>query len=180
MRLCVCVWMAYTLIYVLCHKYICSVQFSHSVVSDPLWPYGLQHARLPCPSPMPRACSDSCQLSRWCHATISSSDVPFSSSLQSFPSSRTFPISQFFTSGGQNIRVLASASVLLMNIQDWFPLGWTDWISLQSKRFSRVSNTTVQKIQLFGAQLCLWSNSHIHTWLQEKQKFWLDRPLLAK
>ena len=113
-------------------------------------------ARLPCPSPTPRACSNSCPLNRWCHTTISSSVIPFSSCLQSFPASESFPVSQFFTSGGQSIRVSASASVLPMNIQDWFPLGLTGWISLQSKGLSRVfSNTIVQKHQFFGAQLSL-------------------------
>ena len=133
-----------------------SVQFSCSVVSDSLRPHGLQHARLPCPSPTPGVYSDSCLLSRWCLPTISSSVVPFFSHLQSFPASGSFQMSQFFTSGGQSIRVSASASVLPMNIQDWFPLGWTSWISLQSKGLSRVfSNTTVQKHQFFGAQLSL-------------------------
>ena len=134
----------------------CSVQFSRSVVSDSLWPYGLHHARLPCPSPTPGACSNSCALSRWCHPTISSSVVPFSSCPQSFPASGSFLISHYFASGGQIIGVSASASILPMNIQDWFPLGWTGWISLQSKGLSRVfSNTTVQKHQFFGAQLSL-------------------------
>ena len=133
-----------------------SVQFSHSVVSDSLWLHGLQHARLPCPLPTPGAYSNSCPLSWWCHPTISSSVIPFSSHLQSFPASGSFPMSQFFASGGQSIGVSASASVLPMNIQDWFPLGWTGWISLQSKELSRVfSNTTVQKHQFFGAQLSL-------------------------
>ena len=121
-----------------------SVQFSCSVISGSLWPHELQHARLPCPSPTPGACSNSCPLSRWCHSTISSSVIPFSFCLQSFPVSGSFPMSQFFTSGGQSIGVSASASVLPMNIQDWFPLGWTGWISLQSKGLSRVFfNTTV-------------------------------------
>ena len=145
-----------------------SVQFSHSVVSDSLQPCGLQHARLPCPSPMPRAYSNSCPSSRWCHPTISSSAVPFSCH-QYFPESGSFPMSQFFTSGGQSIGVSASAWVLPMNIRDWFPLGWTGWISLQSKGLSRIfSNTTVQKHQFFSAQLSFWSTSHIHTWLLEK------------
>ena len=147
----------------------CSVQFSHSIVSNSLQPHGLQHARLPCPSPTPGAYSNSCPLSQWCYSTISSSDVPFSSCLQSFPASGSFQMSQFFASGGQSIGASASASVLPMNIQNWFPLGWTGWISLLSKGFSRVfSNTTDQKHQFFGAQLSLWSNSHIHTWLLEK------------
>ena len=147
-----------------------SVQFNCSVASPwTLRAHGLQPARLPCPSPSPRACSNSCPLSRWCHTTISSSVVPFSFCLQSFPASGSFQMNWFFASGGQSIGASASASVLPMNIQDWFPLGWTGWISLQSKGFSRVfSNTTVQKHQFYGAQLCLWSNSHIHTWLLEK------------
>jgi len=119
-------------------------------------PHGLQHARLPCSSPSPGACSNSCPSSRWCHSTISSSVVPFSSCLQSFPASGSFQMSQFFTSGGQTIEVSASASVLPVNIQDWFPLGWTGWISLQSKGLSRVfSNTTIKKHHFFGAQLSL-------------------------
>ena len=121
-----------------------SVQFSHSVVSDSLQPHGLQHTRLPCTSPTPRAWSNSCPLSQWCHPTISSSVVLFSC-LQSFPASGSFQTSQFFAWGGQSSGVSASASVLPMNIQDWFPLGWTGWISLQSQGLSRVSsNTTVQ------------------------------------
>ena len=127
--------------------YLLSVQFSRSVMSDCLWPHGLQHARPPCPSPTPRVYSNSCPLSQWCHPTVSSSVVPFSSCPQSFPASRSFQMSQLLASGGQSIRVSASASVLPMNIQDWFPLGWTGWISLQSKGLSRVfSNTTVQSI----------------------------------
>ena len=133
-----------------------SDQFSSSVMSDSLWPHGLQHARPPCPSPTPGVCSNSYPLSRWSDLTIPSSVVPFSSHLQSFPSSRCFPMSQFFASGCQSIGISASASVLAMNIQDWFPLGWTSWISLQSKGLSRVfSNTIVQKHQFFGAQLSL-------------------------
>ena len=138
-------------------------QFSRSVMSDSLQPHELQHARLPCPSPTLGACSNSCPLSWWCHPTISSSVVPFSSCLQSFPASGSFPMSQFFASGGQSIGLSASASVLPKNIQDWFPLGWTGLPSLQSKGLSRVfSNTTVQKHQCFGAQFSLWSNSHNH------------------
>ena len=133
-----------------------AVQFSHSVVSNSLWPHRLQHARPPCLSPTPRVYSNSCPLSQWCHPTISSSVVPFSSRLQSFPASGFFQMSQFFTSGGQSNGVSASASVLPMNIQDWFPLGWTNWISLQSKGLSRVfSNTTVQKHQFFATQISL-------------------------
>ena len=130
-----------------------SVQFSCSVVSDSLWPNGLQHIRLPCPSPTPRAYSNSCPSHRWCHPTISSSVLPFSSRFQSFPASGPFQMSQLFASGGQSIGVSASASVLPVNIQDWFPLGW---IFFQSKGLSRVfSKTTVQKHQFFGAQLSL-------------------------
>ena len=133
-----------------------SIQFSHSVVSDSLWPHGLQHIRLPCPSPNPGACSNSCPLSWWCPPTISSSVNLFSSCLQSFPASRSFLKSQLFISGGQSIWVSASVSVCPVNIQDWFPLGWTRWISLQSKGLSRVfSSTIVQKHQFFGAQLSL-------------------------
>ena len=133
-----------------------SVQFSCSAVSNFLRPHGLQHTRLPCLSPTPGAYSNSRLLSQWCHPTISSSVVPFSSFLQSFPASGPFQMSQFFTSGDPSIGVLASASVLPMNSQDWFPLGWTGLISLQSKGLSRVfSNTTVQKHQFFGAQLSL-------------------------
>ena len=112
---------------------ISSVQFSRSVMSDSFWPHGLQHARLPCPSPTPWVYSNSCPLSWWCHPTISSSSAPFSSRLQSFPASGSFQMSQIFASGGQSIGVSASASVFPMNIQDWFPLGWTDWIYLLSK-----------------------------------------------
>ena len=116
---------------------IISFQFSRSVTSDSVQPPGLSHASLLCPSPIPGAYSNSCPSSRWCHSTISSSVIPFSSCLQSFPASGSFPVSQFFASGGQSIGV--SASVLPMNIQDWFPLGWTSWISLQSKGLSRSS-----------------------------------------
>ena len=123
-----------------------SVQFSRSVMSNSLRPHGLQHARLPCPSPTLTVHSNSCPLNQWCHPAISSSVIPFSSCLQSSPASGSFQRSQFFASGGQSIGVSASASVLPMNMQDWFPLGWTGWISLQSKGLSRVfSNTTVQK-----------------------------------
>ena len=129
-----------------------------------LWPHGLQHSRLPCPSRAPGACLDSCPSIRWCHPTISSSAVPFSSCLQSFPASGSFPVSQFFGSGGQSIGASTSTSVLPMNIRGWFPLGLTDLISLQSKGLSRVfSNTTVQKHQFFGTQLSLWPNSFTFT-----------------
>ena len=146
-----------------------SVQFSRSVVSDSLRPYESQHDRPPCPSPTPGAYSNSWPLSRWCHPAISSSVAPFSSCLQSFPASGSFPMSQLFTWGGKSIGVSASASVLPMNTQDWSPLGWTGWISLQSKGLSRVfSNTSVQKHQFFSTQLSSLSNSHIHTWPLEK------------
>ena len=142
-----------------------SVRFSRSVISDSLQLHGPQHTRPPCPSPTPRLYTDSCPSSRWCHPTISSSVIPFSCP-QSFQASRSFQMSQFFTSGGQSIGVSASTSVLPMNTQNWSPLGWTGWISLKSKGFSRVfSNTMVQKHQFFGAQLSLESNSHIHMWL---------------
>ena len=130
-------------------------------MSNSLWHYELQHTRLPYPSPTPGGYSNSCPSSRWCHPTISSSAVPFSSHLQSFPASGSFPISQFFASGGQSIRVSASASVLPMNIQDWFPLGLTGLISLQSKRLSRaIFSTTVQKHQFFSAQFLRVSFGH--------------------
>ena len=151
-----------------------SVQFSSVAQSClTLRTHGLQHARPPCPSPTPRVYSNSHPLSRWCHPTISSCVIPFSSRLQSFPASGSFQMSQFFTSGGQSIGVSASTWVLL-NIQDWFPLGLTGWISLLSKELSRVfSNTTVQKHQFSSTQLSLQSNSHIHTWLSEKPQLWL-------
>ena len=146
-----------------------SVQFSRSVVSDPLQPHESQHARPPCPSPTPGIYPNSCPLSRWCHPAISSSVVPFSSCPKSLPASGSFPMSQLFASGGQSIGVSASTSVFPMNIQDWSPLGWTGWISLQSKGLWRVfSNTTVQKHHFFSSQLSLQSNSHIHTWPLEK------------
>ena len=139
-----------------------SVQFSHSVMSDSLQPHELQHARPPCPSPTPGVCPNSCPVSRWCHLIISPTVVPFSSCLQSFPTSGSFQESQLFTLGGQSIGISASASVLPMNPQDWSPFWWTGWISLQSKGLSRVfSNTTLWKHQFFGAQPSLWSNSHI-------------------
>ena len=146
-----------------------SVQFSHSVMSNSLRLHGLQPAKPPCPSPAPRVYTNSCPLSVWCHSTISSAVVPLSSCLQSFPASGSFPISQLWTWGGQNIGVSAVTSVLPMNTQDWSPLGWTGGIFLQSRRLSRVfSNTTVQKHQFFCPQLSSPSNSHIHTWLLEK------------
>ena len=135
---------------------LCSVQFSHSVMSDSSWPHEPQHTRSPCPLPTPGVYSNSSPLSRWCHPTISSFVVPFSSNLQSFPASGSFPMSWLFASGGQSIGVSPSTSVLPMNPQDWSPLGQTGWISLQSKVLSRVlSNTTVQKHQFLGPQLSL-------------------------
>ena len=146
-----------------------SVQFSHSVVSDSLWPHELQHASPPCPSPTPGVHPNPCLLSRWCNPAITSSVVPFSSCSQSLPASGSFPMSQLFAWNGQSIGVSASASVLTMNTQDWSPLGWTGWVSLQAKGLSRLfSNTTVQKHQFFSAQLSAQSNSHIHTWPLEK------------
>ena len=135
---------------------ICKVQFNHSVVSNSLQPHEMQHSRPPCPSPPPGVHPNPCPLSRWCHPTILPSVIPFSSCLQSFPAQRSFPTSQLFVSGGQSIGISASTSVLPRNTQDWSPLGWTGWISLQSKGLSRVfSNVTVQKHQFFGAQLSL-------------------------
>ena len=138
-------------------------------MSDSLRPHEPEHARPPCLSPTPRVYPNSCPLSRWCHLTITSSVVPFSSCPQSFPASGSFEMSQPFASGGQSIGVSASTSVLPMNTQDWSPLGWTGWISLQSKGLSRVfSNTTIQKHRFFGTQLSSQSNSHIHTCPLEK------------
>ena len=146
-----------------------SVQFSRSVVSDSLWPHESQHARPPCPSPTPGVHSDSRPSSQWCHPATSSSIIPFSSCPQSLPASGSFPMSQLFAWGGQSIGVSASASVLPTNTQDWSHLGCTGLITLLSKGLSRgFSNTTVQKHRFLGAQLSLWSNSHIHTWLLEK------------
>ena len=152
-----------TILWELCkssyHEMHQSVQFSRSVVSDSLWPRESQHARPPCPSPTPRVHSNSCPLSQWCHPAISSSVIPFSSCPQSLPVSGCSPMSQLFSWGGQSPGVSASASVLPMNTQDWSPLGWTGWISLQFKGLSRVfSNTTVQNHQFFGAQLSSHSN----------------------
>ena len=147
----------------------CSVQFSHSVVSDSLRPCESQHARPPCPSPTSRVHSDLHPSSQWCHPVISSSVVPFSSCPQSLPASESFPMSQLFTRGGQSIGVSALASFFPKKFQGWSPSEWTGWISLQSKGLSRVfSNTTVQKHQFFSAQLSSQSNSHIHTWPLEK------------
>ena len=149
-----------------------SVQFSSVAQPCPTlcdWPHESQHVRPPCPSPTPGVHSDSCPWSLWCHPAISSSVVPFSSCPQSLPVPGSFPLSQLFAWGGQSTGVSALVSVLPMNTEDWSPLEWTGWISLQSKGLSRVfSNTTVQKHQLFGTQLSSQSNSHIHTWLLEK------------
>ena len=143
--------------------------FSCSVVTDSLQPPGLQHIRAPFPSPSPGACSISCPLSQWCHPTISSSVIPFSSCLQSFPASGSFPMSWLFDSVGQSIGASASASVSPMNIQGWFPLGLNGLISLLSNGLSRVfSNTIIKKHQFFSTQPSLWSNSHIHIQLLEK------------
>ena len=150
-----------------CHPV--SVQLSQSIVSDSLQPHGLPHTRLPYPSPTTGACSNLCPLSWWCHPAISSSVVPFSFCLQPFPASESFPVSQFFTSGGQSIGPSNTASALPMNIQDWFPLWLTALISLLSKGLSRVFiSTTVLKHQLLGSHPFLWSISHIHTWPLEK------------
>ena len=138
-----------------------SVQFIHLVLSDSLWPHGLQHARLLCPSPMPRACSNSCPLSQWCYLIISSSAALFSFCLQSFPPSESFPMSRLFISGGQSIGASASATVLAMNIQDWFPLGLTCLIFLLSKGLSRVlSSTAVQKSILWCSAFFMVQLSH--------------------
>ena len=150
-------------------KIFSSVQFSHSVVSDSLRPHEPQHTRPPCPSPTPGVHPNPCPSSRWCHPAISSSVVPFSSCPQPLPASEFFPMSRLFAWVGQSIGVSALASVLPMNTQDWSPLGWTGWTSLQSKGLSRVfSNTTVQKQPFFGDVKMWESNSHIHTWPLEK------------
>ena len=150
------------------HRYV-SVQFSHSVVSSSLWPHESQHSRPPCPSSTPGIFSNPCPSSWWCHPAISSSIVPFTSCSQSIPASGSFPMSQLFAWSGQSIGISASASVLPMSTQDWSPLGWTGWISLQSKGLATVfSNTTVQMHQFFSTQLSSQSNSHILTWPLEK------------
>ena len=157
------------------------LSFSRWIMSDCLQPHGPQHARLPCSLPSPTACLNSCPLRQWFHPTILSSVVPFSSCLHSCPASGSFLMSRLFASGGQSIGTSASASVLLMNIQGWLPLGLTGLSTLPSKRLSRVfSITTVQKNQFFSAQPSLWSNSHIHTRLLEKPQLWLNGLFLAK
>ena len=162
----------------MCH-YI--LQFSHSVVSDSLWPHGLQHARHPCPSPTPRVYPNPCLLSRWCHPIISFSFILIFSCLQSFPASGSLPLSQFFPSGGQSFGVSASTSVLPMNTQDWSPLGWTGWISLQSKRLSRVFSNSIVQTHKFFAFCFLYSPTltsiHEH-W--KNHSFDYEGPLLAK
>ena len=150
-------------------SFLNSVQFSHSVVSGSLRPHELQYAGPPCPPSTPRVHPNSHPSSRWCHPAISSSVIPFSSCPESLPASESFPMSQLFTWGGQSTGVSALASFVPKNTQDWSPSEWTGWISLQSKGLSRVfSNTTVQKHQFFGAHSSSQSNSHIHTWPQEK------------
>ena len=147
-------------------------------MSDSLQPHGLQHARPLCPSPTPGVYFNSCLLSWWCHPSISSSAALFSFCLQSFPASGSFPMSQLFVTGGQSFGTSASAAPLPISIQDWFPLGWTGWISLQSKGLSRIfSNTKVRTHQFVRTQPSLWSNSHIHTWLLGKPELWLYGPL---
>ena len=171
--LCFQVYRKVIYVYMCVYVYICSfsnifplsVQFSHSVVSDSLQPHESQHTRPPCLSPTPRIHPNPCSLSCWCHPTISFSIVPYSSCPQSFPASGAFQMSHLSTLGSQSIGVSASTSVPPMNTQDWSPLGWTGWLSLQSKGLSRVfSKITVQKHQFFGAQVSSQSNSHIHTY----------------
>ena len=158
-----------------------SVQFRHSFMSHSLQPHGLKHARLPCPSPIPRACSNSHPSSRWCCLTISSSIIPFFSCLQSFPASGSFPMSRFLTSGGQSIGVSASASVLPMSIQDWFPLGLPGLISLQSKGLSRIfPNITVQKHQFFWCSAFFILQLSPPYMTSGKPQLWLDEHLIGK
>ena len=158
-----------TFVYITFNYSVSSVQFSHSVMSDSLRPHESQHARPPCPSPTPGVHSDSCPSSQWCHPAISSWVIPFFSCPNFLPASESFPMSQLFTGGGQSTGVSALASFLPKNTQDWSPSEWTGWISLQSKGLSGVfSNTTVQKHQFYSAQPSSQSNSHIHTWPQEK------------
>ena len=155
-----------------------SVQFSHSGVSDSLWPHGLQHARLPCPSPTPGVYSNSCPSSQWCHPNISSSVVPFSSHLQSFPALGVFPVSQLFASGGQSIGVSASTSVLPMNTQNWSPLGWTSWISLQSKGLTTLCGVQSPPPQFKGINSLVLSFLHSPT-LTSIHDHWKNHKHLA-
>ena len=158
-----------------------SVPFSHSVMSNSLQPHGLKHARPPCPSPIPRECSNSCPSSRWCHPTILSSVNPFSSCLQSFPASGSSPMTQFFTSGGQSIGVSVSASVFPMNILDWFPfrIDWFDLLAVQGTLKTLLQHHNSQ-VSILQCSAFFTSNSHIHIWLLEKPWLWLYRPLWAK
>ena len=150
-------------------------------MSNSLWSLGMQHARPPCASASPRVCPSSCPLNRWCYPTVSTSALPFSFCLQSFPESGSFPMSQLFSSGGQSIGASVSATVFPMSIQYWFPLELTSLISLVSKGFSRIfSSTTIWKHQFFSAKAFLWPNSHIHAWLLEKPELWQYGPLLVK
>ena len=154
---------------------------SHSVVSNSLWLHGMQHTRIPCRSTSPGVCSNSYPWNQWCHPTILSSVVPFSSCLQSFPAFGSFSMTWLFTSGGQSTGASSLASVLSMNIQGWFPSGLTGLISLQSKELSKVfSSITVWRHRSLGVQPFLLSSLHIHTWLLEKPKLWLYGLLLAK
>ena len=166
-----------------------SVQFGCSVVSNSLRPHGLQHAKPPCPSPTPGVYSHSCPSSRWCHPTISSSIVPFSSCLQFFPASGSFPMSQFFASGGQSIGISALTSVLPMDIQDWFPLGWTlgspcspedSQESFSTPQFKSINSLVLSFLYSLTHPYMATGNSHIHTWPLEKPYPWLDWLLLAK
>ena len=142
--------------------------------------HGLKHSRLPCPSLSPGVCSNSFPLSQWCHLSILSSITPFSSQLKSFLATGSFPMSQLFASSGQSIWASASAPVFPMNIQGWFSLGLTVFMSLLFKRLSKVFSSTTEKLQFFGTQLSLWSKSHNHTWQLEKSQLWLYGFLLAK
>ena len=159
-----------------------SVQFNHSVVSNSLWPRELQHARPPCPSPTLGVYPDSCPLSQWCHPAISYSVIPFSSCPQSFPTWGSFQMSQLFTSGGQSIGVSAIASVFPMNTQDWSPLGWTGWISMQSKRLSRVFSNAMVQFKSINSSVLSFLYSPTLTSIHDyrKNQLWLDGPLLAK
>ena len=164
----------------LCFYKVSVSQFSCSVMSNSLRTHGLQHARLTCPSQTPRVYSNSCPSSRWCHSTISLSVVPFSSHLQSFPASGSLPMSRFFPCGGQSIGASASASALPMNIQDWYPLGWTSWLSLQSRGIKSLLQHHSSKASILQPSAFFIATSHIHTWLLEKPQISLDGSLLAR